>query len=321
MKFIMKEKSKNQNYDIIGDIHGCAAELECLLNQLGYREVGTSFVHPEGRQAVFLGDYLDRGPEILRTLQIVRGMIEKGTALGILGNHEVNALRYHNVGQDGNYLRPHTDHNTKQHSAVLNQLADPYPLEWREWLYWLGGLPLWLDLGGIRVVHAAWHTGIMEELSPRLDRLEGETLRTLSRKKTRDYDAVSFVMNGPEAELPDGYFFRSYDGKKRFEIRTEWWQALQGRTALDIAFQGNLPGIPDLPPKAYPDIEIHTPDKPITFFGHYALKNGSPEPILQNLACLDYGAAKGGQIGAYRWDGESILDPNKFFLSPTTEEF
>ena len=41
--------------------------------------------------ALFLGDYLDRGPEIREVLHTVRGMVEAGDALAILGNHESNA--------------------------------------------------------------------------------------------------------------------------------------------------------------------------------------------------------------------------------------
>jgi hypothetical protein len=53
----MKDMKENQQaYDIIGDIHGHASELEALLNQLGYRDVGTVYQHSKGRKAVFLGD-------------------------------------------------------------------------------------------------------------------------------------------------------------------------------------------------------------------------------------------------------------------------
>jgi hypothetical protein len=39
---------------------------------------------------------------------------------------------------------------------------------------------------------------------------------------------------------------------------------------------------------------------------------GEPEPLAENIACLDYGMAKGGQLVAYRWDGEAKLDDSKF---------
>ena len=148
-----------KSYDIIGDIHGHADALEALLTKLGYEECSGAFGafrHPGGRCVVFLGDYIDRGPKIRRVLEIVRSMVEAGSALAILGNHEVNALRYHAVGSKGSPLRPHSPKNRSQHLATIDQLADPDPEQWRGWLEWFARLPLWLDLGGFRVVHAAW---------------------------------------------------------------------------------------------------------------------------------------------------------------------
>ncbi|MPY62260.1 polynucleotide kinase-phosphatase [Streptomyces spongiae] len=71
-------------FDIIGDIHGCASELESLLAKLGYVD-GT---HPDGRTAVFVGDLVDRGPDTPGVLRRVMSMVASGTALCVPGNHE-----------------------------------------------------------------------------------------------------------------------------------------------------------------------------------------------------------------------------------------
>ena len=178
----MNKKSQRQAYDIIGDIHGHATELETLLKRLGYREEAGRFRHPGGRKVVFLGDYIDRGPEIRRVLQIVRGMIDAGEARGILGNHEVNALRYHRKGPDGEWLRPHGETKIAQHRPTLDQIADPCPAEWREYLNWFAGLPLWLEIDGFRVIHAAWFdddVGRLRGHGP----LTGDELLRLSQPK------------------------------------------------------------------------------------------------------------------------------------------
>lgn len=47
------------------------------------------------------------------------------------------------------------------------------------------------------------------------------------------------------------------------------------------------------------------------FVGHYWLM-GTPTPLADNVACTDYSVAKGGKLVAYRWDGESVLSPEKF---------
>jgi protein phosphatase len=78
-------------FDIIGDVHGCRSELEALLGQLGY-DIGAAR-HPDGRKVVFLGDLVDRGPDIPGVLRIVMKMVEAGTALCVPGNHEMKLLR------------------------------------------------------------------------------------------------------------------------------------------------------------------------------------------------------------------------------------
>ena len=76
-------------FDIIGDIHGCATELEALLAALGYA-LGAEgvYAHPQGRRAFFVGDLADRGPRVVDTVNLVRRMVEGGTALAVPGNHD-----------------------------------------------------------------------------------------------------------------------------------------------------------------------------------------------------------------------------------------
>jgi protein phosphatase len=84
-------------FDIIGDVHGCLDELRDLLSQLGYEvtvESGDYRVKPPaGRKAIFVGDLVDRGPEIPGVLRLVMSMAEAGTALCVPGNHDVKLVR------------------------------------------------------------------------------------------------------------------------------------------------------------------------------------------------------------------------------------
>ena len=114
----------NEKYDIVGDIHGHADKLQRLLQRLGYEERDGIYRHAS-RQLIFVGDFIDRGPEIRRTLQIARAMVDAGTARAVMGNHEFNALLYHTKGPDGEWLRPHNEKNTSQHQATLDQIALP----------------------------------------------------------------------------------------------------------------------------------------------------------------------------------------------------
>jgi protein phosphatase len=89
-------------FDIVGDVHGCLAELETLLARLGYAppsEAEPAWSHPS-RRAVFLGDLVDRGPASIACLELAKAMVERGHALMVPGNHEaklVRALRGKNV--------------------------------------------------------------------------------------------------------------------------------------------------------------------------------------------------------------------------------
>ena len=85
-------------FDVIGDVHGCSAELRALLTRLGWRleyDGGTAVgaAHPAGRKAVFVGDLVDRGPDTPGVLRLVMGMVEGGQALCVSGNHEVKLVR------------------------------------------------------------------------------------------------------------------------------------------------------------------------------------------------------------------------------------
>ena len=75
-------RKANTMYDIIGDIHGHANELVRLLELMGYERRKGHYSHPD-RKVIFLGDLIDRGPNILEVLQISRSMIDNGAALAV----------------------------------------------------------------------------------------------------------------------------------------------------------------------------------------------------------------------------------------------
>src|ERR1700688_5093127 len=155
------------NYDVIGDIHGYAEVLQHLLRQMDYRENGGVFRHPD-RQVIFVGDFIDRGPEQREVLHIAKSMCAAGTAFAVMGNHEFNALGWAESDGDGGFLRPHSQNNKEQHEEFLRQVGEG-SVTHKEALEWFQTLPVWLDLPGIRVVHACWHSPAQEILRPYLD--------------------------------------------------------------------------------------------------------------------------------------------------------
>ncbi|MFJ9078993.1 polynucleotide kinase-phosphatase [Streptomyces sp. NPDC102278] len=135
-------------FDIIGDIHGCASELETLLAKLGYEDG----VHPEGRTAVFVGDLVDRGPDSPGVLRRVMGMVGSGNALCVPGNHE-NKLGRHLKGAD---VR-----RTHGLAETIEQLAREPEEFVREVRTFIAGLVSHYVLDGGRLV--VCHAGLPEK--------------------------------------------------------------------------------------------------------------------------------------------------------------
>lgn len=88
------KKQETGPLDIIGDIHGCYDELIKLLADLGYANYGETWVHPEGRKAVFAGDLVDRGPKTSEVLKLVMSMTATGNAYCVPGNHDIKLMRW-----------------------------------------------------------------------------------------------------------------------------------------------------------------------------------------------------------------------------------
>ncbi|MGE9010681.1 metallophosphoesterase [Leptospira interrogans] len=294
-------------YDVIGDIHGHAEVLRRLLRKMEYRDDGGMFGHPD-RRVIFVGDFVDRGPEQREVLHIAKGMCEAGTALAVMGNHEFNALGWAEPDGNGEFLRPHTPNNREQHQEFLRQIGEG-SVAHRQALEWFRTLPVWLDLPGLRVVHACWHSPAQQALRPYLDSMQRFTpdgLRAASRKGSEAYGAAEILLKGPEAFLPDGRFFRDKQGHIRHEARLRWWDrnATTLRKAA-LGMEGHEESLPDLPVTT----EYHYREMVPTFFGHYWLR-GVPQLSSDYAACLDFSVAKEGFLTAYRWSGENILSPN-----------
>jgi len=301
-------------YDLIGDIHGHADTLQRLLRQLGYSKHNGVYRHPE-RQAIFLGDFIDRGPQIRETLEIVRPMVDAGTALAVMGNHELNALAFHTPDPDkhGCHLRPHNEKNSNQHAETMRQVPAG---ELASYLSWFRTLPLRLDLDGIRVVHACWDDKMVGRISgPVTD----EFLHSACRKGKPLYAPVEILLKGKEARLPEGLFFKDKEGHQRFKTRLRWYLSPEGQTYRTYAMAAEE--IPCDLPLAPEVIQVAAPypaeAKPV-FLGHYWLSGSRPELLAGNVACLDWSVAKGGFLCAYRWDGERELDAGKFMWNSVT---
>ena len=301
-------------FDLIGDIHGCARSLADLLVKLGYVRRAGVYRHPE-RRVIFLGDFIDRGAGQREVIAIVRAMVDAGAALAVMGNHEYNAIAFATPRPDGaGFLRERSDKNLRQHLAFLSAYP-PGSQDHAELIEWFQRLPLWLDLDGLRVVHACWDREAIGLLERRLGSgglLDMETLEAAGEQDSAEYGAIETILKGREIRLPEGYSFPDKEGTLRQHIRVRWWDA--GIRTYRDAFLGPdsaVPHIPEAPIDAEYEFRYGRDEKPC-FLGHYWLE-GRPAPLADNIACLDYSVARpGGKLCAYRWDGEQVLDAARF---------
>jgi len=295
----------SQTYDLIADIHGHHDKLVNLLAHLGYtpRRAFRGWTHGEGRKVIFLGDYIDRGPKVREVLHEVRGMVEAGDALALMGNHEFYAI----LNEAAAATLP------ADWRMTWDQFADR-EAEWGEWISWMKGLPLSLDLGGLRAVHACWDEGAIADLGG-VGILPPETLKACFTRGTRERRAVDRLLCGPVLPVPDDALVLNPKGMPLTSVRVRWWDLPTEPYLIgDLALPESLAGRGMVEPCHLSEIPNYPPEASPVFFGHYWLPPESRRrPLAPNLACLDYSAAKGeAPLVSYRWDGESVLDAEKF---------
>jgi hypothetical protein len=307
-----------QAYDIIGDIHGYTQPLEVLLAKLGYQEQSGVYQHPQGNKVCFLGDFIDRGPQQKRVIEIIRNMMDNGHAISVMGNHEFNAICYAKQMDDGTYLRKHNPRNEETHKAFL----EAYPFgsaEHAEVIEWFKTLPVYIDNNDFVAVHACWDERYLNVIQPLLDKnncLTAAAYDGYAVAKSPTYKAIECLMKGPEYTLPAGATFQTHEGTIRNQARIKWW-ADQSQSVTERLF---LP-LDQIDQRSKQVIDGgslsevfngHAQDKPI-FIGHYWL-TGKPNLLADNIACLDYSVPKSAQQVAYSYRGEDKLTAKNFVI-------
>lgn len=290
-------------YDIIGDIHGQADKLYNILALLGYHCVDGIYRHPT-RKAIFLGDFINKGPATWAVLQTVRPMVEHDAAQAVPGNHELNLIGFFHKHGGGKYIREHTEKNTSQHSPTFSSFGeDDEALQ--DYIRWMKTLPLFLELPGIRIVHAYWHRQSIDFIKQHYPQacLDDELLQAML-PGSEVTQAIEELLVGVKLPLPSS--------SANSNFKAKWWEV--GNThqyaALAIRPDNNLgnPSISyeDITPEAY-----HYPESDVPlFFGHYNLP-GMPRILAHNYSCLDFNLENEPLLVAYRWDGEAQLEREK----------
>lgn len=307
-------------FDIIGDIHGHAKQLRELLGKLGYSDKKGHYWHSASdRKAIFVGDFIDRGPEIRETLEIVKPMVDNGIAFAVLGNHEYNALCFHTkkAGKANSWLREHSKKNVKQHEETLRQFKDNND-EWQEYLKWFMTLPLYLEIENLRVVHAAWIPSEIDRLRKWTSgslKLNDDLLQKSANEGSEEFNAIETVLKGVEIPLPEGCPFADKDTNPRQEIRIRWWDPAVNKTYGEMIFPKEplKCGKEKIVEEQTAKLSVYNDTVPV-FFGHYWRDPKKHELKIQtdHVCCLDYSVAKKGLLVAYCWQGEKTLSNDRF---------
>lgn len=296
-------------YDIIGDVHGYAKNLKALLEKMGYENELGYYKHPDKeRMAIFVGDYIDRGTDEEAVIDIVRPMIDNGSAYGIMGNHEYNAICYATELENGEYLRPHNDRNYHTHKEFLEE----YPFgseKHKDIIEWFKKLPLFLEFDNFRVIHAAWIQEQIDFIKPKLgeNNTLTESLLKETAKKEEVYHSLEFLLKGAELILPDNQYWQDPHGLMRNTMRFNWFVKKEEVTYRSCAL--SIPEGVELPNKKINNPPtLYNSDKPV-FFGHYWM-SGLPSIQTDKAVCVDYSVAKGGCLTAYHFDGSELSNDN-----------
>lgn len=303
---------KREGYDVIGDVHGHADKLVTLLAKMGYEDRDGSWRHPD-RQAIFVGDLVDRGPKQLETVSIARSMVASGSALIVAGNHEFNAIAWR-LGH-----RKKTPKNLQQHQAFLAELGEGSATH-DELIEWFMTLPLWLDLGELRVVHACWDPESIDSLAGQVgpeNSLTKDLVKRASDEGSPEWKAIEHLLKGPEVSLAPSPPYLDGGGHPRKKARWKWWDLRANSLRSGAVLPANpktasgdpYPDLPDEPLLRLP-VKPYIDELP-AFYGHF-WRTGTPQPSSRFTACVDYSAAKGGPLVAYRWSGEKHLTAENF---------
>jgi len=131
-------------YDIIGDCHGCFKTVTTLLEKLGYQEGK----HSENRTLVFVGDLVDRGPQSLATVRLVKSLVDQGH-ICIQGNHDNKFMRY----LKGNEVKVSHGLQTTVDEVLVDETFNK-----EETIEFIESLPLFVELDDnkLAVAHASW---------------------------------------------------------------------------------------------------------------------------------------------------------------------
>lgn len=317
-------------FDIIGDVHGHAAELNILLQHLGYAVRNGAYRHPD-RKALFVGDLFNRGPESRAAIDIVMKMCQTDEAVAVVGNHEYNDRLIALRDAHGFEIRSDKKDMTRFEETMAEYAAlNDDGATWHAHQMFLYGLPLYYENAHVRISHAARNPRHMDLLAK--ETTDGYLSDAQMIAVEKEYGASDFAsavidtVRGPIVRLhelePLG--FKPQGG--RDVMRVKWWALKAGahQDTDEVAVENILLDIPKewrgrtIPFGLIRSHIFEDNDPRPHFFGHYKLNDTPPHITSTKHQCLDFGTfTVNGKLTAYRFDiGDTVLLPEKLVTIP-----
>lgn len=293
-------------YDIFGDIHGYADQLIAALKHLGYEKRGGIYQHP-ARKAIFLGDIINKGPQIKEAYKIVRAMVESQQGQAVIGNHEYSLLNMfrRKGGPSEKVIFKEVSRASSTISAFENDESG-----FEELLQWIQTLPLFLDLGEIRLAHAAWLKKDIQFLQSHYPEnvLSDRLIMATQMEYSEEADTLWRLFNGVEIDPVTGELNHPWNENRDDALRLKWWEGIDKGDLEELLVRDKEISLSKLPlSREVETIMSEYPETaPILFLGHYCLS--ADEAFMKpNLAILDSCVYKSGLLAVYRWSGEQEL--------------
>jgi len=258
----------------IGDLQGCDAPLERLLDKIAFS--------PSRDTLYFLGDLVNRGPESLKVLRRLAALGDAAQCL--LGNHDLHLLA---VWQG---IRPPGRHDTMQD---ILQAKDSKAL-----LDWLRHRAMALQRHGWLMVHA----GVLPQWTvAQTMALAGEVEQVLRGGNLKEFFGAMYG-NTPDQWRDD------LQGADRLRVVVNALTRLRFCTPEGVMEFSSTESAEGAPAGYLPWFEVpgrRTAGTPIAF-GHWSTlaKDGSAPRLRNNTLPLDTGCVWGGCLTAARLGAE-----------------
>ena len=246
----------------VGDVQGCAPSLKALLKKI-----------PKQSKMIFLGDLVNRGPDSLGTLRLLKALQESGRAECILGNHDLHLLAI-----DAGIRK------MKGLDTVESILQAPDRLELIDWIR---KRPMALSNGQVLAVHA----GVL----PQWDLQQTIECAQEVEKALRSKSYKTFLAN-MYGNTPNQWS-KSLKGHERLRVITNALTRMRFCTPNGQMEFDSKEGLENGPAGYMPWFKVpkrKTRDT-VIYFGHWSTLGLLRD---QNVVGLDTGCVWGGKLSA-----------------------